>query len=248
MRCYTILEKYLHPIRIGIGAKERPPIIENKEPLIEMSPIGNRLFIRSNYFEQGIPNSLKSIYLRQCAVERLLEALSYLPEKYSFILYDGFRPLQVQSYLFEQIQQNLQLTYPNWSFEEVQQETLKYVAFPSIEEGYPAPHLTGGAIDLTLGDEAGNPRDLGTDFDEMNAKSATVYFENHPFENEEAYKNRRLLFHSMTQAGFQNYEEEWWHYDFGNVTWAKKANAQAAIYGPIIATIKQHEVKGYQFK
>ena len=51
----------------------------------------------------------------------------------------------------------------------------------------------------------------------------------------------------MTEAGFQNYEEEWWHYDYGNVTWARKAHKQQAIYGPIVATIEQHEVKEYHF-
>ena len=60
-------------------------------------------------------------------------------------------------------------------------------------------------------------------------------------------KNRCILFHSMKEAGFQNYEEEWWHYDYGNVTWARKAHKLQAIYGPIIATIEQHEIKEYRF-
>lgn len=242
-----ILEKYFKPIELSLQLNSRSTIDENRDPLIKIEPIHKRLFIRPSYFEQQIPNSLKAIYLRQQAAKQLLQALSTLPEDYSFILYDGFRPLQVQSFLFERVQSDIQKIYPHWTIEQIREETLKYVAFPSVEKGYPVPHLTGGAIDLTLGDSFGRARDLGTDFDETNFKSATAYFEANPSENREAFKNRRILFHSMTDAGFQNYEEEWWHYDYGNVTWARKADKQQAIYGPILATIKQNEVEEYQF-
>ena len=242
-----ILEKYLQPIKIALPLKNRPPIVDNHEPLIKMETIQNRLFIRPSYFEQQIPNSLNAIYLRRRVAKQLLQALSTLPKEYSFILYDGFRPLQVQEFLFEQFQDAIQKSHPNWDLDQVKTETLKYVAFPSIEARYPAPHLTGGAIDLTLGDSNGKARDLGTAFDETNYKSATAYFEDYPNDNEEALKNRRILFHSMTEAGFQNYEEEWWHYDYGNVSWARKAHKQQAIYGPIIATIEKNEVKEYHF-
>lgn len=242
-----ILDKYLQAIEKVLPANNRPPIVDNQEPLIKIEPIENRLFIRPSYFEQQIPNSLNAIYLRQQAAKQLLQALFVLPEEYSFILYDGFRPLQVQSFLFEQVQAAIKKANPKWSLQQVKEETLKYVAYPSIDNGYPAPHLTGGAIDLTLGDACGNALDLGTEFDETNYKSATAYFETNPSENEEAFNNRRILFHSMKEAGFQNYEEEWWHYDYGNVTWARKAHQLQAIYGPIIATIEQHEIKEYRF-
>lgn len=243
----NILKKDLKPIELGLPLNSRPPIVENKEPLIKIEPIENRLFIRPSYFEQHIPNSLNAIYLRQQAAKQLIQALSTLPKDYSFILYDGFRPLQVQSFLFESVQSEIQKNNPHWTTEQIRKETLKYVAFPSIKKDYPAPHLTGGAIDLTLGNSFGQALDLGTAFDETNFKSATTYFEAHPNENREAFKNRRILFHSMTDVGFQNYEEEWWHYDFGNVTWARKAHEQQAIYGPIVATIEQNEMKEYRF-
>lgn len=238
----------MEPIQIKNSPTERPIISESREPLVAMDEIKNRMFIRSSYYEQQVPNSLQMIYLRQRTAEQLIKALSYLPEDYSFILYDGFRPLQVQSYLFEQVKKETTRLHPTWTMEQVQQQTLKYVAFPSIEEGYPAPHITGGAIDLTLGDRNGNALDLGTKFDDTNPKSATAYFESNLQENPEALKNRRLLFHSMSEVGFQNYEEEWWHYDFGNITWARKCGEKQAKYGPIIATIENYELRGYQFK
>ncbi|ATP41155.1 D-alanyl-D-alanine dipeptidase [Solibacillus sp. R5-41] len=248
MRCTTISENLLKPIQHLHSADKKPVIKETREPLVALKSIKNRLFIRSSYYDQKIPNSLQSIYLRQGVTERLNQALAELPKSYSFIVYDGYRPLQVQQFLFDQVQQEIALTNPSWSEQEVQKETLKYVAYPSIEEGYPAPHLTGGAVDLTLGDSFGNPLDLGTAFDETNSKSATAYFETNADENPEAFKNRRLLFNCMTSAGFKNYSEEWWHYDFGNVTWARKAHEPAAFYGAIIATIEKNELKEYRYK
>ena len=83
-----ILDKYLQAIEKVLPANNRPPIVDNQEPLIKIEPIENRLFIRPSYFEQQIPNSLNAIYLRQQAAKQLLQALFVLPEEYSFILYE----------------------------------------------------------------------------------------------------------------------------------------------------------------
>ena len=72
---------------------------------------------------------------------------------------------------------------PQLTPQEIVQATKKYVAFPSKDVAYLAPHLTGGAIDVTLADVHGKALDLGTAFDEMNEKSATRYFEQHTQEN-----------------------------------------------------------------
>lgn len=206
-----------------------------------------RVFIYPVYYIQKAPNSLRSIYLRESAYERFMQAVSLLPENYSFIVYDGFRPLQVQQYLFNQFSAQLQKQYPTLSEQEVKQETLKYVAFPSLDREYPAPHLTGGAIDLTIGDLNGNALHLGTAFDEMNEKSATRYYEENAEENREVRDLRRILYNSMTSAGFTNYSEEWWHYDFGNISWARRIGNKKAIYGPIEAEIQNNKLKEYRF-
>lgn len=199
------------------------------------------------YFEQQFPYSLQSIYLRKNVYERLIEALNLLPQKYSFILYDGYRPLQVQQYLFKLFYEEIKKSHANFSEEELLEETLKFVAFPSIEPFTTSPHITGGAVDLTLGDIYGNPLDFGSAFDEMSEKSATRYFEQNPHENEVALHNRRLLYNAMTAVGFVNYSEEWWHFDYGNVSWARKVNAARAKYGAVEAVIQTHQVKEFRF-
>ncbi|WP_235801815.1 M15 family metallopeptidase [Ureibacillus manganicus] len=226
---------------------KNPKIIDNKEPLIKVQAEPNRLYIKPIYIEQKIPSSLKEIYLREGVYLRLKKALDLLPKEYSFILYDGYRPIQVQESIFRIFSENIKKRNPDLTNEQVYQETLKYVAIPSVEPTRTSPHITGGAVDLTLGDFTGNALDLGTEFDEMSEKSATSYFEYHPGVNEIALKNRRILYNCMTNVGFNNYSEEWWHYDYGNVSWARRLESDIVLYGPIVAEIQNNEVKEYRF-
>ena len=219
---------------------------ENSEPLVKINA-HPKIFLQPMYFERGIPESLQTIYLRKSVYEKLIEALTLLPLDYSFILYDGYRPLQVQEYLFQLFSQEVKNKNPDYTDAAVLEETLKFVAFPSIEPYRTSPHITGGAIDLTLGDIAGNPLDLGGAFDEISEKSATRYYEQHPDENDEALKNRRLLYNAMTAVGFTNYSEEWWHFDYGNVTWARRVKAKNAMYSAVEAIIETHQIKEFRY-
>ena len=227
--------------------RHKPKVSESREPIVNITEVHPRIFSKSMYFEQGIPNSLQAIYLRKTVFEKLIEALNLLPKEYGFILYDGYRPLQVQQHLFQLFSEEIKNNNPNYSEEEILEATLKFVALPSVEPYKTSPHITGGAIDLTLGDLEGNPLDLGNAFDEMSEKSATCYYEQHPGENEEALKNRRLLYNALTAAGFTNYSEEWWHFDYGNVTWARRVNALETMYSAVEAIIETHQIKEFRY-
>ncbi|MEE3809626.1 M15 family metallopeptidase [Lysinibacillus fusiformis] len=199
------------------------------------------------YYQQQIPDSLQVIYVREGVYKRLQQALTLLPQEYSLLLYDGYRPFQVQQYLFTHFSKQLAQQMPQATSQELVQATKKYVALPSEESAHLAPHLTGGAIDVTLADVHGKALDLGTAFDEMHEKSATRYFEQHLKENPLACQHRRLLYNCLSLAGFTNYAEEWWHYDYHNVAWARRVQAQVAHYGAVHATIQNHNVKELRF-
>ncbi len=154
-----------------------PAICENGEPIIQIEEEHSRIFIEPIYYHQKITNSLQVIYLRQVVYERLTEALLLLPKNFSLILYDGYRPFQVQQFLFANFLKQIAQLFPHFTEQEVVRETRKYVAFPSKDHAHLAPHLTGGAIDLTLGDLEGNALNLGSAFDEISKKSVTRYFE-----------------------------------------------------------------------
>ena len=92
----------------------------------------------------------------------------------------------------------------------------RYVTPPSRNPAAPPPHLTGGAVDLTLADGDGLPLDLGTDFDAFVPEAGARALEQVAGP---ARDLRRLLFWSMCRQGFTAYLEEWWHFDLGDQFW-----------------------------
>ena len=74
----------------------------------------------------------------------------------------------------------------------------------------------------------GEPVDMGTVFDEFEEIAHSDYFEREGAE-ESVRLNRRLLYNVMMEAGFTNYDCEWWLYDWGNRSWAR-INKCTSIY------------------
>ncbi len=71
-----------------------------------------------------------------------------------------------------------------------------------------SPHSRGAAVDLTLIDGAGQALDMGTGFDDFTPRAhhgaADI--------GSAARRNRLLLLGLMTEAGWDFYRNEWWHY------------------------------------
>lgn len=82
---------------------------------------------------------------------------------------------------------------------------------------------------------------MGTTFDHFGPEAAMSYFE-HISEDEltpeqrEARNNRRLMYSVMTQAGFANYPEEWWHWSYGDQMWAANLGESEAVYSGVAMT------------
>ncbi|MFQ5958584.1 MAG: D-alanyl-D-alanine dipeptidase, partial [Alphaproteobacteria bacterium] len=71
-----------------------------------------------------------------------------------------------------------------------------------------SPHSRGVAIDVTLIDGDGRALEMGTDVDDftpLSRHASTAV-------TEAAQRNRFLLLGLMTAAGWDNYRNEWWHY------------------------------------
>ncbi|MBC8101799.1 MAG: M15 family metallopeptidase [Cytophagales bacterium] len=207
----------------------RLPIAECAEPLVPLVTAG-RLRIRALYAEQGIPGAPATVWVRAGVWERLHQALATLPQGVALTVFDGYRPLAVQQWLWDDFSARIRRERPGLSREALDAVVRQFVALPQADPLAPPPHRTGGAVDVYLVDTAANvPLPMGTDADEAAPASATGWFETHP--QEPFTSNRRLLFHAMIGAGFANYLGEWWHYEYGNQRWANATGAPAAIYG-----------------
>ncbi|SDP29460.1 D-alanyl-D-alanine dipeptidase [Paenibacillus sp. yr247] len=207
------------------------PILECGEPLVSLSNLSSKIKVHPFYHETNIPGALIDCYLREGATAKLIEAAALLPEDCFFVVLDGFRPYEVQLELYHMIKQDIQNRGEVHSEEELAKEIAKFVAYPSPDVETPSPHMTGGAVDLTVAKEDGW-LDMGTDFDYFSDKALTAWYELNPMPTDQELNirnNRRMLYHAMTSVGFANYENEWWHYDFGNQRWAMQTG-QVAFY------------------
>lgn len=216
------------------------PCKESYEEIVPLSLAPEHLLCRSIYFERQIPGALPECYAREGVLERLLHASSLLPHHLRIVVVDGWRSTQVQSYLFRECVNAISTMHPEQAPETISQMAQQYVAMPMTDHTKPAPHATGGAVDVFIADRAGKKFSFGSAFDFPGDISGTTFFEektarNEPLskQDEEALYNRRLLYFVMTQAGFVNFHCEWWHYEYGTQRWALETGAEQALYSPV---------------
>lgn len=210
------------------------PIHENAEPLTTLR-LAPTLRVYPAYLHLGVPDAVTDCHVRTGVFERLLHASALLPEGYALVILDGWRPIAVQRHLYRALESTMSQHHPFADAETLERLTRQFVAPPSTAPHSPSPHLTGGAVDVTLCDEQGRLLHMGSRFDEVGPRSFTAYFEWAELvsaEDHNARQNRRLLHHAMTHAGFSNLSSEWWHYDYGNQLWAWHGGHEAAFYGP----------------
>jgi zinc D-Ala-D-Ala dipeptidase len=214
------------------------PIVDTVEPLVSLEGLSEKIVVKPYYGLLKIPNAIQGVYVREKLAELLLETTKKLPVGMKWIVFDGWRPLEVQTHLYEDLKTRVKLANPALTQDEISAYVSKYVSMPNDNYLMPSPHLTGGAIDLGLLDKHGNLLEMGTPFDDFTEKSHTRYYEvmekargKIDEESKKYQLNRRFQYYLLTEVGFTNYNQEWWHYDFGNQFWARVKNEKYSIYG-----------------
>jgi D-alanyl-D-alanine dipeptidase len=215
------------------------PIEERGEPLVLLNnlPDSYRIGILSAYYEGGMSGSIPEVYLRKTVTERLVLAAKFLAPGYKFLVWDGWRPLDVQQALFNGYYTQIRVDNPDLKAHEIEERAQTFVSIPSERQGRPSPHFTGGAVDLTIADKNNNSLWMGTQFDDFSSAASSNYFEdpNHVLTEADkvARQNRRVLLEMMAKVGFTHYPEEWWHFDFGDQFWARMTGRNRALLGPV---------------
>ncbi|MBN9230748.1 MAG: hypothetical protein J0I93_07830 [Legionella sp.] len=209
-----------------------------------------RLRIVPIYYQKGFSDR-PQIYGRRTVLEKLLLALEHLPVNVGLQVWDVYRPRAVQQKLFLWMQEEIRKKFPHFNENENFQETVKYVSLPSKPgEDYCAPHLSGGAVDLTLFElSTGQELAMGTPFDDCTARAHIDYFQKHKPQNPEEKQinqHRLLLQKAMQQVGFTSYRYEWWHYDYGTIFWARETGRQP-LYGPLFGLEEWPNNDPYEF-
>lgn len=210
----------------------------NNEPLVQASLYPEKILTRSVYYNEGLPGSHSEVWVRQGVYECLLAVTEALNDNLRLVIWDGWRSYKLQSYLYEK--QVSKMRALGLNDDEAHKQASVYVAYPSKDYENVSNHLTGGSVDVTLADKYGNYLPMGGDFDDTSDHSATNYYEGcddgdmSKITPEKMYCwNRRTLLRLMTEAGFTNYESEWWHYDYHNRNWAERTGFTGEVYGYI---------------
>jgi len=186
------------------------------EPLVDA---GRDLHCVGSYHRAGWPGTTASTWLRLGVVERLIEAQTELPDRFGFAVFDGWRSPETVRALYAHYYGPGSTLEPG------------YLADPDADRGAPPPHETGAAVDLTLTWD-GMPLSLGTPFDEFTPRAHLAALEVPGAAATDRLDRdlRRLLYAVLTEAGFAAYDQEWWHYSYGDAAWADRHGA-TALYG-----------------
>lgn len=193
--------------------------------------------VQMQYPLLGMQHGETVCYVRKEVYGRLVQAAKSLPEGYRLRLLDAWRPFALQKELYEVYSQDIirDFRLEQCSEEERKAMIRKYVSDPIPDREIPPVHTTGGAVDLTVLDETGTELPMGTAFDAFTDSTYTAYYEDPSHCVTEAdvriQKNRRLLYHIMTSAGFTNLPSEWWHYDYGDRFWGYYKGSPAIYRG-----------------
>src|SRR3954463_1397044 len=95
--------------------------------------------------------------------------------------------------------------HPDAAPERIRELASKYVSPPEV-----APHVSGGAVDLTLCTYRGAELAMGTEVNATPPESGEACYTDFDGISQQARRNRTILGDVMASAGFVNYPTEWW--------------------------------------
>ncbi len=232
----------------------------SKEPLVKLSDYGvageefyarhdglNAPYYRCVCSEDGVLKSRESVAKK---LKRVNERLAVLGLE--LFVYDAYRPVSCQRELWKYFIADAKRILGNDASESA---LMDYACRFCSDPNEYNDHQTGGAIDLTIRRKSsGELLYMGSIFDEDSELCFTAHFESRnkssqtssivtdknekldSSSNIEAKRNRRLLYWVMTEEGFLNYRNEWWHFDYGDLPWVQNNGEKTdrkAFYGVI---------------
>jgi D-alanyl-D-alanine dipeptidase len=208
------------------------PIVENREPFVDLK---NQTVIAYGPSPE-VPNNTDYTNVRQTVYEKLIKAQSVLPEGLKLCLYEGYRSLSLQEKLFKSRYLKVQNLHPEWSHDQIFEETTKLVSPVINRDGSKniPPHATGGAIDVYLINETGKLVDMGIQIkDWMEDTDGSLSRTSSSHISAKAQHYRNIMSKALSTIGFINYPTEYWHWSYGDRYWAYQTGRSHAIYGVV---------------
>jgi D-alanyl-D-alanine dipeptidase len=206
--------------RLGVPV----PIHECGEALADPRAFNAAIAVAASHPWNPYP---RSAWVREGVARRLAAAQASLPVGYHLQILEGYRRPVVQRKLLRLARGELRLRHPTWSQQQLAAAAAAWVGAP--DAATPAPHPTGGAVDLTLVGANGEPLEMNGALGWCAATAPTTS-ESIP---DAARDHRQLLVWALAEAGLANNPAEWWHWSFGDPGWAARTGHSCAIYGEL---------------
>ncbi|MGB5895465.1 MAG: M15 family metallopeptidase [Ignavibacteriaceae bacterium] len=199
------------------------PIKENNSPLVSLIESGFNLV-----FEPSIKKDYKYM-VRQTVFDKIGRISKILDkEDKKLIIRSVWRSFDHQRLLWEDKVDSLQKEYPNKQIDEIEEFVSYFIAPPTK-----SLHATGGAVDALIYDLKNDiVMDFGTN-DGLKIELSDKCYPYHPHIPAQAKKNRKLLIDLFEKEDFVVDIKEYWHFDFGNASWALEKGKKYSIYGII---------------
>jgi len=201
------------------------PIRDDNTKLISLANSGFSLI-----FEPSIQPNYQ--YLAREVVHEKIGRLSKQLENdgMMLIIRSAWRSFEHQKLLWEERIDLLKKKYPDREVEKIEKLVSYFVAPPNR-----SMHSTGGAIDALLYDmEKDCVMDFGTN-DGLHIRLNDKCYPYHPHITPEAKRNRKILIELFEKENFVVDLKEYWHFDYGNASWALEKKKAHAIYGIVSA-------------
>lgn len=147
----------------------------------------------NNFTGQKVYSS-NECYINKNTAQMLIRAKDmFKKDGYRVKVWDAYRPISAQRKFWEIV--------PNDDFVAEPPDMSKPIEFKPR-------HLNGLCVDITLTDMDGNELEMPSEFDDFTGKGSL----NCKDISEEGRKNATYMKEIMEKAGFDSYENEWWHF------------------------------------
>lgn len=167
------------------------------------------------------------IWVRAGLHERLLKAAESLDSRYKLVVRAGHRPLKVQKHVLVEAMQAYLAEHPGVTKKQALEHARTFVSDPDIQL---PPHCGGAAADVDLFDTTTSKL---VDFGGPVNHNDEISFLHHEVLSPTAKANRMLLLTVMLDAGLASDAFEWWHYSYGDQTWAWFYGFRDSLYAPV---------------
>ncbi len=197
------------------------PIHDNGEPMVDFTKECPDLLLDRPRF-----NYRRETLVRASVATMLFKANEATPKGYRLAIVEGWRPPLIQRRMYASIHAWFKERNPDWNDRHLTRVVNQYTA--PMDRRVPPPHTTGGAVDVFLVNDRGEPFDMHSPFEPTDSKAFNHFASGL---DPEVQKHRQILREAMASSELTNYPSEYWHWSYGDQGWAYRGGHPAALYG-----------------